>query len=112
MKCPAVPVITIDKEFHREIDMSKIATILMLITALAFAGCATGTYHPTKPRSEWVNDHKQCEREARDIAREEPDLYGEDVDRGFVVNYRSEEQLMIKECMRRKGWTSKEKSRQ
>lgn len=94
--------------------MPKIATILMLIMALAFAGCATGTYHPTKPRSEWATDHKDCERTARDIAREDPDLYDGDgdVDRGFVVNYRSEEQLMIKECMRRKGWTSKEKSRQ
>ncbi|MEK6193623.1 MAG: hypothetical protein N2F24_05275 [Deltaproteobacteria bacterium] len=92
--------------------MRKYITILVLITALAIAGCATGTYHPTKPRSEWANDHKDCERKARDIAREEPDLYGEDVDRDFVVNYRSDEQRMVKDCMRRKGWTSKEKSRQ
>ncbi len=93
--------------------MRKYITILVLITALAVTGCATGTYHPTKPRSEWANDHKDCERKARDIAREEPDLYGvEDDDRGFVVNHRSEEQLMVKDCMRRKGWTSKEKSRQ
>lgn len=94
--------------------MRKYITILILVTALAITGCATGTYHPTKPRSEWANDHKDCERQARDIAREEPDLYGvEDADQaGFVVNYRSEEQLMVKECMRRKGWTSKDNSRQ
>lgn len=92
--------------------MRLFITILMLITALAVTSCATGTYHPTKPRSEWSNDHKDCERQARDIAREEPDLYGEDVDREFVMNYGTEEQRMVKECMRRKGWTSKEKSRQ
>lgn len=90
--------------------MTKRIAILILITGLAVAGCATGTYHPTKPRSEWANDHKDCERQARDIAREEPDLYGEDVDQNFVYNYRSEEQRMIKECMRRKGWTSKSKA--
>ena len=90
--------------------MPKLITILVLITALAVAGCATGTYHPTKPRSEWANDHRDCERQARDIAREEPDLYGEDVDQNFVMNYRTEEQRMIKECMRRKGWTTKERA--
>ena len=90
--------------------MPKLITIFMLITTLAVAGCATGTYHPTKPRSEWANDHKDCERQARDIAREETDLYGEDVDQNFVHNYRTEEQRMVKECMRRKGWTSKSKA--
>ena len=90
--------------------MPKLIFILMLITALAAAGCATGTYHPTKPRSEWANDHRDCERQARDIAREEPDLYGEDVDQNFVMNYRTEEQRMIKECMRRKGWTTKDRA--
>ena len=92
--------------------MPKFITILMLISALAVVGCATGTYHPTKPRSEWGNDHKDCERKARGIAREEPDLYGEDIDQDFVTNYRTEEQSMIKECMRRKGWTSKSKARE
>jgi hypothetical protein len=90
--------------------MPKLIFILVLITALAVTGCATGTYHPTKPRSEWANDHRDCERQARDIAREEPDLYGEDVDQNFVMNYRTEEQRMIKECMRRKGWTTKERA--
>ena len=64
--------------------MPKLIVILMLITTLAVAGCATGTYHPTKPRSEWANDNRDCERRARDIAREEPDLYGEDIDRQFI----------------------------
>ena len=90
--------------------MPKLITISMLVTALLFAGCATGTYHPTKPRSEWANDHRDCERQARDIVREEPDLYGEEDDQNFIMNYRTEEQRMIKECMRRKGWTSKKKS--
>ena len=87
--------------------MPKIITITALLFALAVAGCATGTYHPTKPRSEWAKDHKDCERRVRDITREDPDLYGEDVDKQFITNKRSDEQRMIKECMRRKGWTSK-----
>ena len=87
--------------------MPKLITIIALFMALAVAGCATGTYHPTKPRSEWAKDHKDCERKVRDITREDPDLYGEDVDQQFITNNRSDEQRMIKECMRRKGWTSK-----
>ena len=87
--------------------MPKFITIIALLMALAVAGCATGTYHPTKPRSEWAKDHKDCERKVRDITREDPDLYGEDVDQQFITNNRSDEQRMIKECMRRKGWTSK-----
>ena len=90
--------------------MLRLILILMLFTALAVTGCPTGTYHPTKPRSEWANDHKDCERQARKIARDEPDLYGEDVDQTFGMNYRTEEQRMIKECMRRKGWTSKKRA--
>ena len=90
--------------------MSKILITLMLVTVLALAGCATGTYHPTKPRSEWANDHRDCERQVRKIVREEPDLYGDEVDQNFVTNYRTDEQRMIKECMRRKGWTSKKKA--
>ena len=90
--------------------MPKIIIFLIIVSLLAVAGCATGTYHPTKPRSEWVNDHKDCEREVRGIVRDEPDLYGENVDQNFVVNYGTEEQRMIKECMRRKGWTSKKKA--
>jgi hypothetical protein len=90
--------------------MPKFFTLLVLITTLAVAGCATGTYHPTKPRSEWANDHKDCERKVRDIVREEPDIYGENEDRSYIMNYHSEEQRMIKECMRRKGWTSKKKA--
>lgn len=87
--------------------MPKLITIIALLMALAVAGCATGTYHPTKPRSEWAKDHKDCERKVRDITREDPDLYGEDPDQQFITNNRSDEQRMIKECMRRKGWTSK-----
>ena len=87
--------------------MSKRISIIAIFMALAVAGCATGTYHPTKPRSEWAKDHKDCERKVRDITREDPDLYGEDVDQQFITNNRSDEQRMIKECMRRKGWTSK-----
>ncbi|MBW2177692.1 MAG: hypothetical protein JRH03_12220, partial [Deltaproteobacteria bacterium] len=49
--------------------MNKLAATLMLATMLILAGCATGTYHPTKPRSEWANDHKDCERRVRDIVR-------------------------------------------
>lgn len=90
--------------------MPRLITILALAAALAVAGCATGTYHPTKPRSEWAKDHRDCERRVRDIAREEPDLYGEDIDREFFTNNYSEEQRMIKECMRRKGWTSRERA--
>jgi len=90
--------------------MPQVITTLLLITVLAFTGCATGTYHPTKPRSEWAKDHRDCERQVRDIVREDPDIYGEDIDRNFVINYHSEEQRMIKECMRRKGWTSKKKA--
>ena len=92
---------------NRETVMSRLISILVLVASLAVAGCATGIHHPTKPRSEWTKDHRDCEKQVRDIAREDPDLYGEDIDREFFTNYRSEEQLMIKECMRRKGWTSK-----
>ena len=87
--------------------MSKLITIIAIFMALAVAGCATGTYHPTKPRSEWAKDHKDCERKVRDITREDPDLYDEDIDQQFITNNRSDEQRMIKACMRRKGWTSK-----
>jgi hypothetical protein len=91
--------------------MLKIFTVLILIAALAIAGCATGTYHPTKPRSEWAKDHRDCERQVRDIVREDPDLYDSgDYDNQMVINYHSEEQRMIKECMRRKGWTAKQRA--
>jgi hypothetical protein len=99
---------TVSNAFNGKTAMSKRIAILMLITMLAVAGCATGTYHPTKPRSEWANDHRDCERQVRDIIREEPDLYdGGNYNNQFDMNYHSEEQRMIKECMRRKGWTSK-----
>jgi len=88
--------------------MKKIVPLLLLLIFL-ISGCATGTYHPTKPRSEWAKDHKACERQVRDIVREDPDMYDTEVDREFAINYRSEEQRMIKDCMRRKGWTSKKK---
>ena len=88
--------------------MKKAAPICILL-ALLVSGCATGTYHPTKPRSEWVKDHRECERQVRAIIREDPDMYDTEVSRGDMVNYRSEEQRMIKACMRRKGWTSKKK---
>jgi hypothetical protein len=88
--------------------MPKVIAILMLITTLAVAGCATGTYHPTKPRSEWANDHRDCERQVRDIIREDPDLYDRgDYNNQYDMNIHTEEQRMIKACMRRKGWTSK-----
>ena len=90
--------------------MSRLITILVLVASMSAAGCATGTYHPTKPRSEWAKDHKDCEKQVRAIVREEPDLYGEEVDREFFANDRSEEQLLIKECMRRKGWTSRKRT--
>ena len=87
--------------------MKKIAFTLIIAMLLIFSGCATGTYHPTKPRSEWGNDHRDCERKVRDIVREDPAMYDVEIDRDFAPNYRSGEQRMIKECMRRKGWTSK-----
>lgn len=87
--------------------MKKLAVMLMLMLFMIVAGCATGTYHPTKPRSEWAKDHRDCERQVRSIVREDPELYGSEVDQEFGINYRSEEQRMVKECMRRKGWTSK-----
>ena len=90
--------------------MSKIIVSLMLVTMLALAGCVTGTYHPTKPRSEWGNDHRDCERQVRKLAREDPYFYGENRDMHFGMNHHTEEQRMIKECMRRKGWTSKDKA--
>ena len=88
--------------------MNKTA-ILIFTMAFVFAACATGTYHPTKPRSEWAKDHKDCERQARAIVREDPDIYGDEIDRNFGINHHTDEQRMIKECMRRKGWTSKKK---
>jgi hypothetical protein len=88
--------------------MNKIVAICMLL-ALFVSGCVTGTYHPTKPRSEWAKDHRECEREVRDIIRDDPDMYDVGFDRGYEISYRTEEQRMIKMCMQRKGWTSKKK---
>jgi len=88
--------------------MKKIVLICMLL-ALFASGCATGTYHPTKPRSAWAKDHRECERQIRDIVREDPDMYDVYTDREHMINYRSDEQRMTKECMRRKGWTTKKK---
>ncbi|MCG6909353.1 MAG: hypothetical protein LJE94_04425 [Deltaproteobacteria bacterium] len=86
--------------------MKKI-TVLIFALAVVVTACATATYHPTKPRSEWGSDHRDCERQVRAIIREDPDIYGDDIGRDFSFHNHTEEQRMIKECMRRKGWRKK-----
>jgi hypothetical protein len=73
--------------------MRRIFLLLSLSLFVLAIGCSHRLQHPTKPRSEWANDHAECEKEARGYIRSSPDAYG-------VVD----EMNMIKGCMKRKGW--------
>ena len=73
--------------------MRRIFLLLSLSLFVLAIGCSHSLQHPTKPRSEWANDHAECEKETREYIRSSPDAYG-------VVD----EMNMIKGCMKRKGW--------
>jgi len=74
-----------------------ICIFMLMCTVLIFglvAGCSYGRNHPTKPRSEWRNDHAECERIVRTAIRESPT--------GFDVP--ANEIKLTRECMKKKGW--------
>jgi hypothetical protein len=71
-----------------------LATLLGAI--LILAGCRTGTWHPSKDKSEWGRDHAECEQIIRDGIRENPESYD-------VVD----EVKLIRSCMAKKGWRNK-----
>jgi hypothetical protein len=73
--------------------MRRIFLLLSLSLFLLAMGCSHKLQHPTKPRSEWANDHAECEKEVREFIRFSPDAY--DV---------LDEMNMIKRCMKEKGW--------
>ena len=70
--------------------------VFMLSAILIAAGCRTGTWHPSKERSEWGKDHAECERIIRDGVREDPQSYDT-----------LDEMKLIKNCMQKKGWRHK-----
>lgn len=73
--------------------MIRALYVLSLIFLLFLSGCSGRWQHPTKPRSEWANDHALCEKEVREYIRSSPEAY--DV---------LDEMNMIKRCMKEKGW--------
>ena len=74
--------------------MKKLFLLAFLLSAiLVVTGCRTGTRHPTKDRSEWGQDHAECERLIRKGVRENPESYDT-----------LDEMKLIKSCMQKKGW--------
>jgi len=70
--------------------------ILVLVFGMALAGCRTGTWHPSKDRSEWGKDHAECEEIIRAGVRDNPESYDT-----------MDEMKLIKSCMQKKGWRKK-----
>lgn len=70
--------------------------VFMLSASLIVASCRTGTWHPSKERSEWGKDHAECEQIIRDGVRDNPASYDT-----------LDEMKLIKSCMRKKGWRNK-----
>jgi len=79
----------------RKTFLLLIKTFLLLILGIYMLtiGCIGKWQHPTKSRSEWGKDHAECERLVRESIRESPDTYGLD-----------NEIVLIKKCMKLKGW--------
>ena len=73
--------------------MRKTFYLLILAICILAIGCGVKWQHPTKPQSEWGKDHAECERMVRESIRETPDTYGV-----------SDEIILIRNCMKRKGW--------
>ncbi len=67
--------------------------LLLMVFLVSVTGCSHKLQHPTKPRSEWGQDHAECEKEIRAFIRESPDAYGH-----------IDEHKMIQRCMKDKGW--------
>ena len=77
--------------------MNKRFLLAFLVsTSLALASCSTGTWHPSKDRSEWSKDHDACEQIIREGIRENPQSYDT-----------LDEVVLIKSCMQKKGWRKK-----
>jgi len=74
----------------------RILVTLLLCIFLNTAGCRTGTWHPSKDRSEWGKDHAECEEIIRQGVRDNPQSYDT-----------LDEMKLIKSCMGKKGWRNK-----
>ncbi len=74
----------------------RLIRICLLGAILIVAGCGTGTWHPSKDRSEWSKDHAECEQIIRDGVRDNPQAYDT-----------MDEMKLIKSCMEKKGWRNK-----
>lgn len=74
----------------------RILMIMLLFVFLNTAGCRTGTWHPSKDRSAWAEDHDECEKIIREGVRDNPQAYDT-----------LDEMKLIKSCMRKKGWRNK-----
>jgi hypothetical protein len=70
--------------------------VFLLSLILVTAGCRTGTWHPSKDRSEWAKDHAECEEIIRGGVRENPQSYDT-----------MDEVKLIRSCMEKKGWRNK-----
>ena len=73
--------------------MRKTFFLLILAIYMLAIGCSGKWQHPVKPHSEWGKDHAECERMVRESIREAPDAYG-----------LSNEIVLIRKCMKHKGW--------
>ena len=67
---------------------------VVLLLPLFIGACTHKPAHPVKSDRQWAEDHKACEKWAREIIRDEPDSYDN-----------LDEMKMIKSCMKQKGWT-------
>jgi hypothetical protein len=64
-----------------------------MVLALLAGGCAKRYYHPNKPQSAWVQDHKDCETMARGAARQHEE-----------ATNTVDEMKLIRKFMKKKGW--------
>jgi hypothetical protein len=73
--------------------MRKTFYLLILAIYILAIGCSGKWQHPTKPQSEWGKDNFECERMVRESIHESrtTDSYGHEI-------------VLIKNCMKRKGW--------
>ena len=74
----------------------RILLVFTVSAILTIASCSTGTWNPSKEKSEWGKDHAECEKIIRDGIRDNPQSYDT-----------LDEVKLIRSCMEKKGWRKK-----
>jgi len=71
-----------------------VSLFFSFLLSMLLISCTHKPYHPEKTEKEWIIDHEDCEKWAREGIRDQPDTY----DAMDEIN-------MSKSCMKKKGWS-------